>query len=47
MFIMILIVLYWILKINYSLIYIKEYKKLKSGLNYKEIVEKIEKQSSR
>ena len=41
MFIMILIVLYWILKINYSLIYIKEYKKLKSGLNYKEIVEKL------
>ena len=51
MFIMILIVLYWILKINYrinaSLIDIKEYKKLKSGLNYKKIVEKIEKQSSR
>ncbi len=29
--------------INASLIYLKEYKKLKSGLNYKEIVEKIEK----
>lgn len=43
--------LYWILKINYrintSLIYIKEYKKLKLGLNYKKIVERIEKQSSR